>query len=224
MKIEIFSDLRYNDFMDKKMNIYLEGIERSGNVFLSYCLGLSIENDLISTRNHELDSIKGYCGNEPFVVPVRDALDSVISSKVYRDYVVINKLYGAKDDEHADIGFIINRYKKYMTFLLHNEKFFIAPFHEFTKDHNGVIDVLVKKYPGLSIEKYYTKEEMIKEILEKDKGGGIEHPELGNLPRTHSLEKTKIKKILLSDYKEQIKEIQDIIDLLYERYYSYKTG
>jgi hypothetical protein len=111
-----------------------------------------------------------------------------------------------------------------MTFLLHNEKFFIAPFHEFTKDHNGVIDVLVKQYPGLSIEKYYTKEQMIKEILEKDKGGGIEHPELGNLPRTHSLEKTKIEKILLSDYKEQIKEIQDIIDLLYERYYSYKTG
>jgi hypothetical protein len=186
--------------MDKEINIYLEGIERSGNVFLTYCLGMSFNNNLISTRNHEIDAIQNYFGSDPFVVPVRDALDSIISSKIYRDYVFTNDIYGNRNKDHTDINFIINRYKKYMTFLLHNEKFFIAPFHEFTKDHNKVIDVLVKQYPGLSIEKYYTKEEMIKEILEKDKGGGIEHPELGNLPRTHSLEKTKIEKTYMQSF------------------------
>jgi hypothetical protein len=210
--------------MDKEINIYLEGIERSGNVFLSYCLGMSLKNDLISTRNHELDAIQDYSGPDPFIVPVRDVLESVISSKIYRDHVVSNNLYGTKDRRHADIEVIIKKYKQYMTFLLHNPKFFIAPFHEFTKNHNSVINVLIKQYPGLSIERYYTKEEMLEEIFKKHKEENSEHPELGNFPRVHSVERKRIESLVLSDYKQEIEEIQGIVDLLYKRYYSCKNG
>jgi hypothetical protein len=208
--------------MDKKMNIYLEGIERSGNVFFSHCLGMSLENNLISKRNHQLSFIENYDKPNPFVVPVRDALGSIVSSKIFWDYIFINNTDGKINKEHVDINFIIDKYKKYMTFLLNNPKFFIAPFHEFTKDHNSVIRILVKQYPDLRIIKYYTKEEMFKEISEKTKKTDIRHAELGNLPRANLEEKEKIKLLLLSDYKEQIKEVQDIIDLLYKRYYSYK--
>jgi hypothetical protein len=210
--------------MDKKINIYLEGIERSGNVFLTYCLGMSFNNDLISTRNHEIDAIQNYFGSDPFVVPVRDALDSIISSKIYRDYVFTNDIYGNRNKDHTDINFIINRYKEHMTTLLHNPKFFIAPFHEFIKDHNSVINVLIKQYPGLIIERYYTKEEMLEEIFKKHKGENVEHPELGNFPRVHSVERKRIERLFLSEYKQEIEEIQGIIDLLYERYYSCKNG
>jgi hypothetical protein len=205
------------------MKIYLEGIERSGNVFLQYCLHESFFNQIVSTREHELNALKGYDKADPFVVPVRDALPSIVSSKIYRDYVFENNLYGNSTGADTDINFIISRYKEYMKYLLDNPRFFIAPFHEFTKDHNSLIYVLLKKYTGLNIKKYNTVEEIFETIHKNNKDVPMDHAELGNFLRRPSPKKEQVEEILLSNHKEEIKEIQHVIDLLYKRYDSYKV-
>jgi hypothetical protein len=212
--------------MEKQTKIYIEGIERSGNVFLNYCITHSINCEMISNRDHTLKSLKNYSGNDPFIVPVRDALPSMTSSKIYRDYVFKNSLYGNTDGIDSNIETIIGRYKEYMTFLLDHPKFFIAPFHEFTKDHNMFLDVLVSQYPHLPRYNNITKDELFKRIEAWEKQANIDskNPEIGNLPREASVEKEKIKEKLLLNHSHEIEQIQKTIDLLYERYYLYKKN
>jgi hypothetical protein len=209
--------------MTQEVKIYIEGLERSGNVFLNACLRFSFNCVIVSKRDHEINGIKDYSGNHPFIVPVRDALPSIVSSKIYRDYVFQNSLYGNLRGDDTEITTIIKRYKEYTTFLLNNPKFFIAPFHEFTKDHNGFLDVLMSQYPHLPRYGNMTKDELFKkidtlEIIKENLG----HPELGNLPREDSLEKEKIKEEILLHHSHEIEEIQKTIEILYARYYEYK--
>ena len=134
------------------MKIYLDGLERSGNVFLSYAISLTTGIEVVAVRTHMVSTLKEYKEEYPFVVPVRDALPSIASAKVYRDKVLNDNLYGVSENITQQLDYIINTYKVYIDFLLDNPNFFIAPFHEFTKDHNAVIYKLSKQYP--SIQKY----------------------------------------------------------------------
>jgi hypothetical protein len=204
------------------VEIYLDGLERSGNQFLSYAIGDTFGCRVISQRNHKLSVLKSYKKDLPFIVPVRDALPSIISSKVYRDTLFLK--YGDDLEGLQSIDFIIDRYKEYTQYLLDNPIFFIAPFHEFINDHNKVIEVILKTYPGLYIiEKTLTT----KEIIEKARKNSqeymnifdINNPELGGLPRQDSKEKQRITDIVHSDYLEKISVVQANIDKLYKRYY-----
>lgn len=204
------------------MKLYLDGLERSGNVYLSYLLGFSLGLKIDSLRTHHLSTLIEYKGSEPFIVPVRDALPSLVSAKVYRDYVFNNKLYGDYTGSEAKIERILERYKEYTDYLLDNPQFFIAPFDAFTKDHEVFVDKLIKFYSStynLTKRKMLTSEEILIRIKES---GHLpdENPHMGNLPREEALEKKGIESLLKEQYSEQVYAIQENINKLYERYNS----
>ena len=198
------------------MQIYLDGLERSGNIFLSYAISMTTGIEVISARTHKLETLKNYKEKYPFVVPVRDALPSIASAKVYRDKVLNDNLFGVVKNETQNLDHIVETYKTYIDFLLDNPKFFIAPFNEFTKDHNAVISKLSKKYPIIKNIRNVTYKDIEDAAFRaNDK---IFNTELGNLPRPNP-KKEDIKKTLNSEFSKEIKGIQENIDILYERYY-----
>jgi hypothetical protein len=198
------------------MKIYLDGLERSGNVFLSYAISMTTGIEVVAVRTHMIETLKEYKEDYPFVVPVRDALPSIASAKVYRDKVLNDNLYGVSENITQDLEYIISTYKKYIDFLLDNPKFFIAPFHEFTKDHEAVISKLSKMYPSIKQIKNVTYKD-IEEVSSKS-NDKIFDPEIGNLPRSNP-KKEDVEKKLKSEYLKEIDEIQANINRLYERYY-----
>lgn len=204
------------------MVFYLDGLERSGNVFLSYAIGLSFGRELRSLRTHKVETLKDYDQDKPFIVPLRDALPSIVSAKIFRDYVHHNNLFSDNDSTEIDIERIISRYKEYTSYLIESPKFFIAPFHHFIKDHNPVLEKICKFYndPEIKIIKKYNKEDLFKQIDIKNTEEYKYHPEIGNFPRKASQEKEKMKKWINSSYGTEIKSIQDNIDILYSRYNS----
>ena len=198
------------------MEIYLEGKQRSGNVFLSYAITMTTGLDVISPRTHRLETLKNYNKPNPFVVPVRDALPSIASAKIFKDWVLENGSFTLRE-KTQDPGYIIEQYKIFMQYLVDNPKFFIAPFHEFTKDHNKVISKLSKQYPFIQNVRNVTYEEIAEEAYKHDPM--FFNPETGNFPRP-TPKKEEVEKMLLSEYLEEIEGIQLNIDKLYERYYS----
>jgi hypothetical protein len=206
------------------MIVYLDGLERSGNVFLSYVVGESLDVELKSLRTHTVDVLRGYSDSNPFIVPVRDALPSITSAKIFRDYVHKNRLFNDNNDHESNIDTIILRYKEYIKYLVDSQQFFIAPFHCFTQDHNDTVDKIVRFYKDcdLKVINRYTKEEILSN-LEKDKsefGEYAFHPQLGNFPRETSQEKMNVDLMLRDRYSKDIDAIQSNIDILYSRYYS----
>ena len=162
------------------MEIYLEGKQRSGNVFLSYAITMTTGLDVISPRTHRLETLKNYNKPNPFVVPVRDALPSIASAKIFKDWVLENGSFTLRE-KTQDPGYIIEQYKIFMQYLVDNPKFFIAPFHEFTKDHNKVISKLSKQYPFIQNVRNVTYEEIAEEAYKHDPM--FFNPETGNFPR-----------------------------------------
>ncbi len=195
----------------------MDGLERSGNVFLGYALSISISNEIISTRSHDIATLISHTSDDPFVVPVRDAIPSIASSKIYRDKVFSEGLYRSYDLINTELETIIERYDSYLSYLVDNPRFFIAPFHEFTKDHNIVVKKLAKAYPSLEIKKESTFKD-IERIMVK-RNTTIHTEELGNLPRP-TPKKAEIEEMLISNYLKDINRIQDNIKHLYNRYYS----
>ena len=198
------------------MDIYLEGKQRSGNVFLSYAIAMTTGLDIISPRTHRLETLKNYNKPNPFVVPVRDALPSIASAKIFKDWVLESGSFTLRE-KTQNPGYIIEQYNIYMQYLVDNPKFFIAPFHEFTKDHNKVISKLSKQYPFIQNVRNVTYEEIAEASCKHDPM--FFNPETGNLPRPNP-KKEEVEKMLLSEYLEEIEGIQLNIDKLYERYYS----
>jgi len=195
----------------------MDGLERSGNVFLHYALAKSISNEIISTRSHDVKTLIEYTSNDPFVVPVRDAIPSIASAKIYRDKIFSEGLYESYDFISTELETIIKRYDVYISYLIENPRFFIAPFHEFTKDHNLVVKKLARIYPSLKIKKGSTVKDIEQTILKKNTSPYPE--ELGNFPRP-TPKKAEIEKILISSHLKDITRIQDNINHLYNRYYS----
>jgi hypothetical protein len=216
------------------MAIYLDGLERSGNVYLSHAVSLITGIEVISSRRHTIEVLKNYDKEFPFIVPVRDAIDSISSAKIYRDHYSLEYSEMLANLKHVDLKKIhemtlelkhikmtselkniIERYKEYIQYLVDNPKFFIAPFYEFTEDVNKVIKKLSKQYPDIKIYKNVTFEE-VKDYVSRNKN--VYHPEYGNLPR-ETPKQSEIQELLKSEFLEEIQSIQANIEKLYKRYH-----
>jgi len=86
------------------MKIYLDGLERSGNVFLSYAISLITGKQVIAVRDHMVKVLKDYDKEYPFVVPVRDALPCIASAKIYRDKVVTSKFHESGENDTKELS------------------------------------------------------------------------------------------------------------------------
>jgi hypothetical protein len=212
------------------MSIYIDGFERSGNTYLAVCIGTTLGIEVFPQFTHLISTLEERDKNFLFVVPVRDALPSIVSAKLYRDYQWENnilrqdKIFGRKHDRTGDPEELIQRYTEYTQYLLDHDEFFIAPFNEFTKDHNRVIDVMIKDYPQYSAAQRFTKKEMIDICNKYYEGRSSDVNEksnayLNNFPREQAKEKKQVEELFISKYSKEINNIQSNINHLYKRYY-----
>jgi hypothetical protein len=200
------------------MYIHIESLERSGSTFFAYAISLATGIDVKSSPDHKLYPLQTYDGIDPFIITLRDALPSIVSAKIYRDYFYNNKLSNSYDIENTLLENIIARYKEYTQYLIDNPKFFIAPFQEFTKDHNKVIDLIAYTYPSIKNVRPVTYEEISERAAHVIKT--VYQPEIGNLPREKHDKKDEIEKLILKDYSDDIDYIQSNINKLYNKYYA----
>jgi hypothetical protein len=196
------------------MKIYIDGLERSGNTFLAGAIGYTLGVEAIPLWSHRVETLKNRDKDYIFVVPLRDVLPSITSAKLYRDYCWKNGIQS--NERTGEPEELISRYSDYVKYLLTDESLFIAPFSEFTKDHNLVIRTLAKEN-GLKIVEKYTGEEIIKKIGENPK---LDNPYTGNFPREYAEEHSEVIDLFLSEYKNEIDSIQESINKLYQRYYN----
>jgi len=215
--------------MDKNVPIYLDGLERSGNVYLANVVRATFDHDVISLRTHRLETLVNYKKENPFIVPVRDAFDSIASSRVYRKHVYENNLFGDNSPINNSIDVIIWRYDKYFDFLIDSPKFFIAPFNSFIENHDELINKIIKFHENrlvLKVFKMVTTEDLFNDIHDpKLKSNYGEHsfsPELGNFPRERSKDRAAVELELMEKYSDDIKRIQGKVDTLHQRYHDIK--
>lgn len=194
--------------------MYVDGLERSGNTFLGGALGYTLGIQVYPLWSHRVETLENRDREHPFIVPVRDVLPSIVSAKLYRDYCWDNNIQS--NERTGDPEELVGRYSGYINYLLKDEGLFIAPFHEFTKDHNAVIDVIGKTY-GCPPVARHTAEEVIKKIGENPIA---DNPYLGNFPREYAEERSDVITVFLSEYKTDIDNMQESVDKLYERYYA----
>lgn len=199
------------------MKIYIDGLERSGNTFLGGAIGYSFGVQAVPLWSHRLEALENRDKQYPFIVPVRDALPSLVSGRLYKDYAVINGLAEEGVRTYTRQDQTIQRYKDYTKYVLENEDLFVAPFHEFTKDHNPVIETIGKTYGLTPIFKLSAEAIMSK--MDPKFFQEQDAPYLSNFPRQAVPEKEEIEKMLISEYKEDIDIIQSNINELYKRYY-----
>jgi hypothetical protein len=205
------------------MLIYTDGLERSGNVFLSYAISLITNSQVKSVRSHNIDTLENYNEDYPFVVPVRDALPSIASAKIYRDKsfldhpdkMVRHPGTDIPDDSSLQIENIIKRFLDYTQYLVDNPKFFIAPFHEFTKDATSVMKKLAVQYPTMVVLDTITNKD-VEDMLSD--GVNMFDSEIGNLPRP-TPKKAEMEEMLKYNFSTEIQAVQSNIDKLYKRYY-----
>jgi hypothetical protein len=208
------------------LTIYLDGLERSGNVFLNNAIQRSINVETISLRTHLVSTLKDYKEDYPFIVPVRNAFDAIASAKVYRDYVHNNHMYGDNNPAQSQIWVIIEKHQEYIDYLIDSPKFFIAPFHCFIEDHNETVRKMVKFYDPYfkdKIIKNFTKEEILLTTTDPAQSHSFSqeafHPALGNFPRNKDKNRIKVEEIILKDYSKKIHELQKRQEVLFQRYY-----
>lgn len=211
------------------MTIYVDGLERSGNTYLCYAISLSTGVEVISSRQHNLYALKNHTGPELFIVPLRDAFPSMVSAKIYRDHVLLNSEPITEDngnllsqEDLATTELIIQRYKEYIEYLVDNEQFIIAPFHEFIKDHNTLINILIKADPTITKIAKLTADQVM--LYLKEENLISDDPYTGHLPRQTVAEKESIQQLFMDKHASEIEEIQAKIDILYQRYEGYKTN
>jgi hypothetical protein len=205
------------------MHIYLDGLARSGNVFFSFALNSFFENQIISKRTHDISSLKKYINGTCFVVPVRDALPSLVSNVIYMDHVIENEMFGGSKKSNNYLENLVMSNKAYLEYLVKNDNFFIAPFDEIINNHITVCRVIAAKYPELKTTGKLEGSEDLIATAEKT-NPYLYDPYIGNVPRNSNLDKTKIEKMLLSKYAKELDEMQVSINTLYERYYSIKKS
>lgn len=199
------------------MKIYIDGLERSGNTFLGGAIGYSFGIQTIPLWLHKVEALENRDKESPFIVPVRDALPSLVSGKLYKDYAIMAGLAEPGVRIYTTQEETIQRYKDYTQYVIDHEDLFVAPFHEFTKDHNAVNEVIGKTYELTPIFKLSSEEIILKMDGHFHQERDI--PYISNFPRDAVPEKEKIREMFMSEYQEDINIIQANIDILYQRYY-----
>jgi hypothetical protein len=199
------------------MKIYVDGLERSGNTFLAGAIGCAFCVDAIPLWDHSLDAIKNRDLESAFIVPVRDALPSLVSGMMYKKYATEKGIIkNPNKGIYEPIELVIQRYNDYTDYVLEQEDIFIAPFHEFTKDHHAVTDVIARIY-GFTVCQRLTAQEIMDAMGQPDE---VNNSYMGNFPRASAPEKEEAHNFLLSNFKNEIDAIQLKIEKLYERYYA----
>jgi hypothetical protein len=204
------------------MLIYTDGLERSGNVFISHAISLITGKEVKSVRSHNINTLQDYKEKYPFVVPVRDALPSIASAKIYRDKSFLDypermaRHQGTNNpDEHSlQIENIIQRFLDYTQYLIDNPRFFVAPFDEFTKDATPVLQKLSNQYPRITILNNVTNQDIEDSC---SLGENMFHTEAGNLPRP-TPKKAEMEEMLKSQFFIEIQAVQTNVDKLHKRY------
>jgi len=203
------------------IKIYLDGLARSGNVFLSFAINSFFGNEVVSKRTHELSSLKKYEPGNCFIVPVRDALPALVSNVTYIDYVISKEIFGASETSKNYLDKLILDNLEYLEYLVNNEHFFIAPFEEITKDHISVCKVIAAEYKELYVSgALQSSEELIKAAEKTNEY--LYDPHIGNVPRSSNLETKETERMLLSKYAQELDQMQNSINILYKRYYKIK--
>jgi hypothetical protein len=204
------------------MNIYLDGLSRSGNIFLTFAISSFFGDELISERTHKISSLKKYKNESCFIVPVRDALPCLLSTVIYIDYTINNKIFGGSDKAKGYLERLVPDHIEYLNYLVDNKHFFIAPFHEFTKDHISVCNVIAAEYPQLNKKtRKSTKEKILKKAESQNKY--FYHPHLGNAPREEVSYKKETQDMIQNKYEKELDIMQENINKLYNRYYKIKN-
>lgn len=212
------------------MIIHIDGLERSGNAFLSACIGETLKTRVNVKFTHLISALQERKEGSLFVVPVRDVLPSIVSAKIYRDYQWENNIprqdniLGREHERTGDPEELLERYDQYIEYLIGHDDFFIAPFDKFTKDHNKVIDIMIKPFSELSVQKRFDTEEMLRLCDVRYTSfnpavNGLTKPYLGNYPREKTKNKEEIKDMFVSKYSKRLRDIQNNINELYKRYY-----
>jgi hypothetical protein len=204
------------------MLIYTDGLERSGNVFISHAISLITGKEVKSVRSHNINTLQDYKEKYPFVVPVRDALPSIASAKIYRDKSFLDHPErmarhagtDAPDEYSLQIENIIQRFLDYTQYLVDNPRFFVAPFDEFTKDATSVMYKLSKRYPRITILNNVTNQDIEDSC---SLGENMFHTEAGNLPRP-TPKKAEMEEMLKSQFFIEIQAVQTNVDKLHKRY------
>jgi len=112
--------------------IFLDGLERSGNTFLGGALGYSLGIQVTPLWSHRVYALESRNKDYPFIVPVRDALPCMVSSKIYRDYWEKN-IHKLEPGRTGDPQEIVVRHLEYIKYVVNDKDLFIAPFR-FVKD------------------------------------------------------------------------------------------
>lgn len=153
----------------------------------------------------------------PFVVPVRNAKEALISH-----YIHAKKLYNVEKSA-TNIELQIRNIKDMWEFVLQNDKFFIAPFKEFTQDPRDFFDKLEKKYPELrrKINLHF----YIDEIYESLRNYEVEtipkdvYLEIGHYPREKSeFYDEAVFELNLDKYKKSLEHLNNLEKELVSRY------
>lgn len=204
------------------MIIYTDGLERSGNVFLSHAISLITGKEVRSDRTHNLNTLQDYKEKYPFIVPVRDALASISSAKIYRDKSFLDhpermaRHQGSDkiDDCSLQPKYIIERFLAYTQYLIENPRFFVAPFDEFTEDATRVMHKMSNQYPRITVSDNVTNEDIKKSASSNE---NVFHTEAGNLPRP-TPKKAEMEEMLKSQFSIEIRAVQSNVDKLHKRY------
>jgi hypothetical protein len=203
------------------MKIYLDGLARSGNVFLSFAVNSFFGDEVVSERTHGLSSLKKYKPGDCFIVPVRDALPALASNVVYIDYVISKEIFGASEKSKNYLDKLVSDNLEYLEYLVDNQDFFIAPFEEIINDHISVCKVIAAEYPELNpTGRLQSSQELIK--IAEETNEHLYNPYIGNVPRNSNLDTDSVKEMLLATYAEEINQMQNSVNILYERYYTIK--
>jgi hypothetical protein len=185
-------------------------------------MSLITGKEIKSVRSHNIKTLQDYKEKYPFVVPVRDAMESISSAKIYRDKSFLDhpermaRLEGTNNpDEHSlQIENIIQRFLDYTQYLIDNPRFFVAPFNEFTKDATPVMQKLSNQYPRITILNNVTNQD-IEDLCSI--GENMFHTEAGNLPRP-TPKKEEMEEMLKSQFSIEIQAVQTNVDKLHKRY------
>jgi hypothetical protein len=118
--------------------------------------------------NHNSDKHREHIAAQkttPFLVPVRDAKECLVSNYVMARFQR-PAVGGYKFDIKEQIGVI----KDLWEFVESEDRFFIAPFEEFTQNTENFFDTLEKTYPELKskVKAFKTVEEVHKELEHKE--------------------------------------------------------
>jgi hypothetical protein len=205
-------------------NLIVAGFQRSGHNFLMHHLKNRYFLNHIENKNYALHSVvhhKNYISgglSHPFIVPLRDPVDTLISHHVHAKKLSDN--FSASQEVKGKI----NELSELWNFVYNHENFFVAVFEEFTQDVDTFFTKLETFYPELANnkrEKTMPNDEVYRnfELGEISTIDPSMYLEVGHVPRKKSPFYDEVAEVLYgySNSMEML-QIKDLYEKLKDRY------